>query len=135
MLLYIDSLVSGYTATVTSPLESVRMNLAQAAECKLSRELVVAVACRIVDCWKEFAARLDPKKFTVEEVREIEHRNKEELFHQARNMLEDWTDYLDQEAKCRLIVKTFLAMDKRAQANSIFGEDLVKYIERTMDEV
>ena len=110
------------------------MNVAQAAECKLSRDQVVAVASRIVDCWKEFAARLDSKKFTAEKFREIEHRNKE-LFDQARNMLEVWTDYLDQQAKCRLIIETFLAMGKRAQANSIFGKDLVKYIERTMDEV
>ena len=111
------------------------MNLAQAAECKLSRYQVVAVAGRIVDCWKEFAARLDSKTITIEKIRVIEHRNKEELFVQARNMLKNWTDYLDQQAKCRLIITTFLAMDKRAQANSIFGENLVKYIERTMDEV
>ena len=111
------------------------MNVAQAAECKLSRDQVVAVASRIVGCWKEFAARLDSKKFTAEKFREIEYRNKEELFDQARNMLEIWTDYLDQQAKCRLIIKTFLAMGKRAQANSIFGDDLVKYIERAMDEV
>ena len=44
-------------------------------------------------------------------------------------MLQGWISCLDQQARRRLIVKTFLAMEKRAEANSVFGAELVEYTE------
>ena len=122
--------VLGDAATAASQLkpDSVGKNLEQVAECKLSNTLLVAVAGKIAGYWREFAAHLHPDKFTVDKTSIIqqEHRG---LFNQACKMLEDWISCLDQQARCRLIVKTFLAMEKRAEANSIFGIKLVEYIE------
>ena len=122
--------VLGNAATAASQLkpDSVGKNLEQEAECKLCNKLLVAVAGKIASYWTEFAAHLDPDKFTVDKTSSIqqEHRG---LFDQARKMLEDWISCLDQQATCRLIVKTFLTMEKRAEANSIFGVKLVEYIE------
>ena len=122
--------VLGDAATAASQLnpDSVGKNLEQVAECKLANTLLVAVAVKIASHWREFAARLDPDKFTVDKISIIQ-QEQQGLFHQACKMLEDWISRLDQQARCRLIVKTFLAMEKRAEANSIFGVELVDYIE------
>ena len=130
------SFVSGDAATAASQLkpDSVGMNLEQVAECKLSRKLLVIVAREVASYWTEFAAQLDPDKFTVSTMSIIEQERRT-LFDQAHKMLEYWVNHLDQQAKCLLIVKTFLAMQKKAQANFIFGADLVEYIEKYMDKV
>ena len=122
--------VLGDAATAASQLnpDSVGKNLEQVAECKLANTLLVPVAKKIASYWREFAAHLDPDKFTVDKTSIIQ-QEQQGLFHQACKMLEDWISRLDQQARCRLIVKTFLAMEKRAEANSIFGVELVDYIE------
>ena len=121
---------SGDAATAACQLkpDAVGMILEQVAECKLSSTHLVAVAQEVASYWTEFAAYLDPDKFTLPNISIIQQEY-QRLFDQARKMLEDWVSCLDQQARCRLIVKTFLAMEKRAEANSIFGVELVEYIE------
>ena len=105
--------VSGDAATVACQLKpsSMGMNLERVAECKLSSTHLVAVADEIASYWTEFAAHLDPDKFALLKIGIIQQEH-QRLFDQARKMLEDWISCLDQQAKCRLIVKTFLAMEK-----------------------
>ena len=123
--------VLGDAATAASQLnpDSVGKNLEQVAECKLNNKLRVAVAGKIASYWREFAAHLNPDKFTLDKTSIIQQEH-QGLFNQAFKMLEDWISCRDQQATCRLIVKTFLAMEKRAEANSIFGVQLVEYIEK-----
>ena len=115
--LTLTSFVSGDAATAASQLkpDSVGMNLGQVAECKLSSKLLVTVAQEVASYWTEFAAHLDPDKFTLPNISIIQQQH-QRLFDQARKMLEDWISCLNQQARCRLIVKTFLAMQKRAEA-------------------
>ncbi|XP_062523926.1 uncharacterized protein LOC134198527 isoform X2 [Corticium candelabrum] len=130
IIMAVKDQLAGDAATAATQLkpDAVGMNLEQVAECKLTNTLLVAVADEIASYWREFAAHLDPDKFTVGKTSIIQQEH-QRLFYQACKMLEDWISCLDQQATCRLIVKTFLAMDKRAEANSIFGVELVEYIE------
>ena len=86
------------------------------------------MAREVASYWTEFAAHLDPHKFTLPNISIIQQEHRR-LFDQARKILEDWISFLDQQARCRLIVKTFLAMEKRAEANSTFSAELVEYNE------
>ena len=100
------------------------------ADCKLSGEHLVAAAREISGYWKEFGALLAPDKFTLSTMTIIEQEHRFSLFDQAHQMLDDWTNNLDREAKCRLIIETFLRMHKKSQANLLFGTDLVEYVEK-----
>ena len=121
---------AGDAATAACQLKPdfVGMNLEQVAECKLSSNLLVTIAREVASYCTEFAAHLDPDKFTLPNIIIIQQEH-QRLFDQARKMLEDWISFLDQQARCRLIVKTFLVMDKRTEANSVFGAELVEYVE------
>ena len=123
------SLVSG-VAVACHP-KSVSGEIQQRADCKLSGIRLVDVADEISGYWKDFAALLAPNKFTSSTVSIIEQQSRFSLFVQARRMLDDWTDDLDREATCRLIIETFVRMHKTAQANSLFGADLVEYVTRS----
>ena len=122
---------SGNAATAACQLkpDSVGMNLKQVAECKLSSELLVTVAREVASYWTEFTAFLDPDKLTLPNISIIQQEY-QRLFDQARKMLQGWISCLDQQARRRLIVKTFLAMEKKAEANSVFGAELVECVEK-----
>ena len=124
------SLVSG--VSVACHPKSVSAEIQQRADCKLSRRRLVDVAREISDYWKDFAALLAPNKFTPSAVSVIEQQNRFSLSEQARRMLTDWTDDLDRGATCRLIIETFLRIDKKSQANFLFGADLVEYAKTVM---
>ena len=119
------TLISG--VSVACHPKSVSTEIEQRADFKLSGRRLVDVAREISGYWKDFAALLAPNKFTSSTVSVIEQQNRFSLFGQAHRMLDDWTDDLDRGATCRLIIETFVRMDKNAQANSIFGPDLVDY--------
>ena len=120
------SLVSG--VSVARHPKSVSAEMQKRADCKLSERRLVDVAREISGYWKEFAALLAPNMFTSLTVSVIEQQYRFSLFGQAHRMLGDWTDDLDRGATCRLIIKTFVRMDKNSQANSLFGADLVDYV-------
>ena len=124
------SLVSG--VSVACHPKSVSAEIRQRADCKLSGRRLVDVAREISDYWKDFAAMLAPNKFTPSTVSVIEQQNRFSLSEQARRMLTDWTDDLDRGATCRSIIETFVRMDKKSQANSLFGADLVEYAKTVM---
>ena len=124
------SLFSG-VAAVCHP-KSVSAEIQQRADCKLSGRRLVDVADEIAGYWKDFAALLAPNKFTTSTVSIIEQQSRFSLSGQARQMLDDWTDDLDREATCHLIIETFVRMHKTAQANSLFGADLVEYVKTVM---
>ncbi|XP_062509493.1 uncharacterized protein LOC134185667 [Corticium candelabrum] len=117
--------VSG--VTVASHPQSVSAEIQQRADCKLSGRRLVDVAHEISSYWVEFAAFLAPNKFKSSTVSVIQQQNRL-LFSQAHRMLDDWTDDLDRGASCRLIIETFLRMDKKAQAILLFDADLIEYV-------
>ena len=124
------SLVSG--VSVACHPKSASAEIQQRTDCKLSGKRLVDVAREISGYWKDFAALLAPSKFTSSTVNVIEQQNRFSLFGQAHRMLDDWTDDVDRGATCRLIIETFVRMDKKAQANSLFGADLVDYVKTIM---
>ena len=124
------SLVSG--VSVACHQKSASAEIQQRTDCKLSGKRLVDVAREISCYWKDFAALLASSKFTSSTVNVIEQQNRFSLFGQAHRMLDDWTDDVDRGATCRLIIETFVRMDKKAQANSLFGADLVDYVKTIM---
>ena len=88
------------------------------------------VVGNITHCWTQFAALLNPEKFTVSEISVIQNSNQRTSFDQAYKMMEDWRDELSVDAKCRLVVTAFLDMKMKRQACDVFGEALVKYVNK-----
>ena len=81
----------------------------------------------IENCWEEFASELDADLFTVSKVEEIA-RQRDGLFMQARTMLETWKDHHATKAYRRFLIQALIEMDRRKEANDVFGEGVVKRV-------
>ena len=94
----------------------------------MSYKDLVEVASAVSGNWGQFSARLDPDLFTVLERKKI-RQSHSEPFDQSHAMLEKWSDKLDKKATNGLVIEVLLKNNMQAQANKIFGEHLVKYVE------
>ena len=89
---------------------------------------LVAVASAVDVNWEELAARLAPVMFSIIKTEQIKAQYGNP-FIQSRSMLEEWANALDKEATNGSLIRALLKMNRRRQANEIFGEDLVMYVE------
>ena len=95
---------------------------------KLTSDDLVAVASAVDVNWEELAARLAPVMFSIIKTEQIKAQYGKP-FVQSRSMLEEWANGLDKEATKGSLIKALLKMNMRRQANEIFGDDLVTYVE------
>ena len=94
----------------------------------MSNKDLVKVARAVSGNWEQFAACLDPDLFTVLE-KKIIRQSHSEPFNQSHAMLEKWSDELDKKATNVSLIEVLLENNMKAQANKIFGECLVNYVE------
>ena len=91
-------------------------------------EDLVAVASAMGSKWEELAARLAPVLFSIEKTQQIKKQN-DTVFTQSRAMLEEWASNLDRKATNGALIAAMLKMSMKTQANKIFGEKLVEYVD------
>lgn len=104
-------------------------DLAAKADGKVQPKELVNVAERVADTWESLASKLSPEFFSVGKVTEIEQTHPRKRAVQARAMLEQWANKCASKATCCAIIQALCQAGHKRQAQEVFGEDLVEFVE------
>ena len=97
---------------------------------KVEAEQRVAIAERVVGRWEELAGYLAPRLFTYNQVLVIRKDNPYSQFLQAKAMLDVWSDQVDSQATCGVMIKALLAIGCKSEAAVVFPHELVEFVEQ-----
>ena len=85
------------------------------------------LAKRIQNYSGEFASVLDPDLF-FEKYETIKLKHPSSPFLQATTILHEWRSRHADKAYRRLLIQALIAMEKRLEANEVFGEEVVRQV-------
>ena len=112
-------------ASVPAPVEPTANN--SRLDNKVTSKEAVRVAKKISHIWDEVAAILDPDTFSVGTIENIKKQH-DNPFTQARVMLDQWLNVLDDEATCRSLIEALVETNFTAQAKDVFGAQAVQSV-------
>ena len=119
------------SGTLLSPIQTEQAGMASLigtmADKKVRPTQLVVVAQKIGGIWDQIAAWLSPELFSTLKVKEIE-RDHGSSFSRARAVLELWSNELDHQATCRLLIQSLCQTGQRAVAAEVFGSELVQFV-------
>lgn len=112
-----------HTIVASVPLDTATKML----NCKVKEEEIVEVAKCTSHQWGKLAVHLDAKLFSHAK-RSVLEQEQRKLLDQALAMMEVWVNKLDYYATRGKLIKAMCDTGFRAQANSVFGSQLVELV-------
>ena len=100
-----------------------------AADATVSQRSRVSVCLKIAGSWEDLARVLSPKLFDSNCLKVIRRKHEANPIIQAKEMLDQWSNYFAASARCRLLITALCEMGRRATAVHIFGARLVEFVQ------
>lgn len=95
---------------------------------QLGDDIVVEVAEKVADEWTTLAAYLSAKLFPTANTNRIKDEHPRKTLDQARAMLDVWISKAGSRATRRKLIEAMCKMGRRAQANDVFGQQVVESV-------
>ena len=101
--------------------------LESSAKSKCTDKDMLSVTCKVIACWQEFVSHLSPTFFTMDRI-DIIKGDYKKSFAQTKKALDMWTKKFGVKATRRSIITAMCDINRRLQAERIFGCDLVDHV-------
>ncbi|XP_062513151.1 uncharacterized protein LOC134188950 isoform X2 [Corticium candelabrum] len=123
-----SSIVPGAVSQETDKVETEQQKrLESSAKSKCTDKDMLSVTCKVIACWQEFVSHLSPTFFTMDRI-DIIKGDYKKSFAQTKKALDMWTKKFGVKATRRSIITAMCDINRRLQAERIFGCDLVDHV-------
>ena len=102
--------------------------LESSAKSKCTDKEMLYVTGKVTACWQEFVSHLSPTFFTMDRIDIIKGNYHNNLFAQTKKALDMWTKKYGVKATRCSIITAMCDINRRLQAECIFGCDLVEHV-------
>ncbi|XP_062513017.1 uncharacterized protein LOC134188830 [Corticium candelabrum] len=124
-----SSILSEAVDQGTSKVETEQQKrLESSAKSKCTDKEMLYVTGKVTACWQEFVSHLSPTFFTMDRIDIIKGNYHNNLFAQTKKALDMWTKKYGVKATRRSIITAMCDINRRLQAERIFGCDLVDHV-------